>query len=545
MSIKSKFSPLGYLFPKIPKIKLTIVCNIVCDNIYLNGVSVAQNVSQIENLEVNKGLLCNIKFEASGYDSLILEPQVIYEDTTIEGYIGATDTLILNINSGDEGEFYIPLNHYRQVNYNWNIKWGDGTPTQNVTGIYSSSNTGILHEYPNKNTNYTITITRNQASNYNGWLLAFGFDTTTTNYGPHSLINKGKIYLVDGELTESMFYDIMRPAGRTPVDMSQNDYKYAYMFNDCRNLQLGNSISMPRHYNINKSGTHYCENMFLNCTSLTSLKNFQFDGEHIEASDYYCNSMFQGCINLVDIGNFSIGTYDDDGTMYQGPQIAGTYMCANMFRNCQSLISLQNFVLSDSLSVLGDYSLSNMFNNCKLLNDVSDFNFPRYMTTAPRSAFAYKIFYDCQSLEDLGNMKIPNITSINNSTESEITDNNESSWIGYFESAFENCISLKTGYTSFLSNWTNATQAMIDYHWYYYVVIPYAAIKVLVYYRTFYKMFKNCTSIEEILTTNIKPLSFTPTRSSDQNEPYSYYIEKQTFRGCPSEYVSQLNANWL
>ena len=531
MSIKSKFSPLGYLFPKIQKIKLTIVCNIVCDNIYLNGISVAQNVSQIENLEVNKGLICNIKFEAFGYDTLILVPQIVYEDTTIEGYIGATDTLILNINSGDEGEFYIPLNHFRQVNYNWNIKWGDGTSTQNVTGIYSSSNTGIRHEYPNKNTNYTITITRNQASNYNGWLLAFGFDETTTNYGPHSLINKNKVLLVDGELTESMFYDIMRPAGRTPVDMSQQNYKFAYMFNDCRNLQFGDSFTMPIHDSIAQVGYAYCAHMFENCISLTSLKNFQFDGHHIDVLDPvdsfgYCEGMFMGCINLIDLGNFSIGTYIDneDNEMYQGPQNFGVAGLALMFKNCQSLQSLQNFIITDPTStIINDMKAmmcDQMFFNCKSLNDLSNFAFPKGIITASFQAVCHKMFYNCSSLISIETLKIPNVNELYKHY-LWIVDG-EKYIHGYFESAFENCTSLATGYTLFLSNWTNATEDMIN-----------ISFKFGFSDRYLFKnMFKNCTNIQEILTTSIKPLSFTPIN------------KRWTFQNCPSEYVNQLNSNW-
>lgn len=530
MSIKTRFSPLGYLYPKNPKVKLTIVCNIVCDNIYLNGVSVAQNVSQIENLEVNKGLICNIKFEASGYDTLILAQQIVYEDTTIEGYIGTIDTLILNINSGDEGEFYIPLNHFRQVNYNWNIKWGDGTPTQNVSGIYSSSNTGILHKYPNKNTNYTINITSN--SNSNAWLLAFGFDETTTNYGPHSLINKNKVLIVDGELTENMFYDIMRPAGRTPVDMSQQNYKFAYMFNDCRNLQFGDSFTMPIHDNIAQVGYAYCTCMFQNCISLTSLKNFQFDGHHLDSldpdnSEGYCAHMFAGCINLVDLGNFSIGTYinDEDEEMYQGPQNFSVAAFTGMFQNCQSLQSLQNFILCDPISTtiieLKPMTFSLMFFNCKLLNDLSNFAFPKGIIKASYQAVGYQMFYGCISLITIpSTIKIPNVNELYRNT--LWYRNGEPYKHGYFESAFENCTSLSTGFITFLSNWTNATQDLIDTH----------RNEYTLEYYVLFKTFKNCSNIQEILTTSIKPLSFTPNH------------KRFTFQNCPLEYVNQLNANW-
>ena len=189
MSINTKFSPLGYLYPKTPQVQVTINVNISVDNIYLNGISIAQNTNTI-TVNVNQGLICNVKVEEQDYGTVNLQQFICYNDTIKDVYMSAetTETLYLSINSGEEAEFIIPLNQYRPVAYNWNIDWGDDIiETRSGVGAF---NTGIVHQYPNKNTLYTIKIKRNEQTNYDEWLLAFGFDDETTNiYGPSSQTN--------------------------------------------------------------------------------------------------------------------------------------------------------------------------------------------------------------------------------------------------------------------------------------------------------------------------------------------------------------------
>lgn len=544
MSIKTKFSPLGYLFPKTPQVNLTINVNISVDNIYLNGVSIAQNTNTV-TIPVNQGLICNVKVEEQDYGTVNLEQFICYSNTTKDVYMSTetTETLYLSINSGEEAEFIIPLNQYRPVAYNWNIDWGDGIiETHSGTGTF---NTGIVHQYSNKNTLYTIKIKRNEQTNYDEWLLAFGFDDETTNvYGPSSQTNKDKVLLVDGKLDEHMFFSIMNQQGQGYILNPVRNNVCAYMFSGCSNLKLGNSFTLPNHNVVKQVGNNFCRGMFKNCTSLDDLKNMNLDISFHNCGDYCFAEMFMNDVNLSNISKLSLDMYydDNDDDYYGGIQGCGTYFASQMFRNCYAIEDLKLFNLPSSLGLqnISNFTCSEMFRNCNHLININNLQFSTHITNAPQQGFALRMFQDCSLLETIEGLLLPNITSINNNIISDRTGTT----YGYFESAFENCTKLKTGLVTFLSYWTNATEFMINYHWNDYLVIPYTQFTIPVQFKTFYKMFKNCISIEENLTPSIKPLSFTPERTISTDWDSQDEIERQTFRNCPSTVIATLNDGW-
>lgn len=569
MSIKTRFSPLGYLFPKTPQVQLTISCNVSVDKIYLNDEVVAENTISV-TLNVNKGLICNIRAERSGYNTAYLNKFIIYSNISKQLTLTTfdEDTLYLTINSGDDGKFIVPLNQYRPYEYKWIIDWGDGNiDTYNGTGGYNS---GITHNYNNANTTYTITIKKD--GNVTGWLKAFGFDITQNDIGPSSLDNKNKVLIVDGKLNESMFIDTntitmqeidfntMQPIG-DPTILQQTKTMVnnicAYMFQDCKNLTFGDTFTFLDDFSNDITiTTGFCQSMFQGCTSLDDLKNFTLPNTNIvNVSDYFCQSIFQGCTSLVNL--------DDNFNLPQNITNVGTNFCYKMFQDCIALENLSNLILPQSLINMGNYTFGFMFYNCTSLNNLSNFNFPQNMTNAPQIGFAQSMFQNCTSLENLGNMKIPNITSINNNVYTNIGTiyTNNIFWlpylysvvphhISYFEQTFMNCISLKTGLTSFLSNWTNATQTLIDYHW----IVRRKLDQSLIHtqddfpydYAVFMKMFKNCSSLQEnIYPINIKSLSFIPIVNILSGiGADAIYDTRETFAGCPAAYISSLNTNW-
>lgn len=514
MSIKSKFSPLGYLFPKTPQVQLIINCNISVDNIYLNGVSIAQNTDTI-TIDVNQGLICDIYATKDGYNDSLHQNFIIYENKSIELNLSTSEleTLYLTINSGDDGKFIIPFNQYRQVAYNWKIDWGDGTGWHTYSGL-GATNSGITYSNYEVNHTYTIKIKNNGIDS--GWLQAFGFEPTATNTdtSPSSLVNKNKVLLVDGQLDSNMFTN----------NTTLPDYTFAYMFQDCRNLKIGNDFNFPQ--NITNVGNYICQFMFQNCSSIDDLQNMILSQ------------------NITDVGlNF----------------------CYGMFQNCSSLETMDNFNLPQNLVNMNNYTFAYMFQNNTLLTTLNNFNFPQNMLNAPQIGFAYSMFQNCSSLENLGIMKIPNITSINNNIISGINFVKFKSAGGiyynyttipvitYFEQTFENCTSLKTGIIDFLSNWNNATQFMIDYHqqvnWYYNFLDKLYAYNeyINVNSRLFRNMFKNCLLLQENLTSAIKPLSFVPALNItyyDTRNNIATTETRHTFEGCPEAYISTLNANW-
>lgn len=515
MSIKTKFSPLGYLFPKTPQVELTIHCNVSVDNIYLNGVSVAQNTNEV-TISVNQGLQCDIYAVKDGYNDSLHENFIIYENEqhNLSLSVSELETLYLTINSGDDGKFIIPFNQYRQVQYNWKIDWGDGTGWHQYNGI-GRTNTGIEYSNYEANNNYTIRI-KNNSSN-TGWLLAFGFEPTVTQVdtSPSSLYNKNKVLLVDGQLDINMF------------SVSNNnvaDYTCAYMFQDCRNLKIGDDFNLPQ--DIITTNAYFCQFMFQNCSSIDNLKNFNLPQSLTSCGINFCYGIFQKCTDLEDLSNL---------TLPQNLINVGNYFCSNMFQNCISLSILRNF------------------------------NFPQNLRNVPKVGFAYGMFQNCISLETLGNMRIPNITSINNNiidyfnftyydSHGNYYNYTTKAYISYFEQTFYGCTALKTGIIAFLSNWTNATQFLIDYH----ETINFQVKFFSSYYtettfnvnsRVFRSMFENCTSLEENLTSAIKPLSFSPNANITYitSNPNGFGItteSRKTFRGCPSAYVSTLDNIW-
>lgn len=517
MSIKSKFSPLGYLFPKTPQVELTIHCNVSVDDIYLNGVSIAQNTNEV-TISVNEGLKCDIYAVKDGYNDSLHENFIIYENEqhNLSLSVSELETLYLTINSGDDGKFIIPLNQYRQVQYSWKIDWGDGTGWHEYNGI-GRTNTGITYTNYEPNNVYTIRIKRN--SPVVGWLNAFGFEPTVTNVdtSPSSLKNKNKVLLIDGQLDKNMF-----------TSSSQNkfpDYCCAYMFQDCKNLKIGDNFNLPQ--NIPLAGDYVFQFMFQNCSSIDNLNIFNLTQRLTSVGINFGYGMFQKCTNLEDLGSLTL------------PQ---------------------------NLTACGDYFCAYMFENDSMLEVLNNFNFPQNLRNAPKIGFAYSMFKNCTSIENLGIMKIPNITSINNNN---ITYSNFTCYdgrrtynyttqtvISYFEQTFYGCTSLKTGIIAFLSNWTNATQFMIDYH----ESVNFKAklfigdptiIEVFnVNSRVFMGMFANCISLEENITPSIKPLSFVPasnivsiTTSSNLNFGIAS-VGRATFSGCPQAYVSTLDQGW-
>lgn len=540
MSIKTKFSPLGYLFPKTPQVQLTITCNINVDNIYLNGISIAQNTDTITVL-VNKGLICDIYATKNGYNDSLHQNFIIYKNKTIELNLSISEleTLYLTINSGEDGKFIIPFNQYRQVAYNWKIDWGDGTGWKTYSGT-GTTNSGITYSDYETNHNYTIRIKNNGTTL--GWLQAFGFELTVTNNdtSPSSLHNKNKVLFVNGILDKNMF---------TITDTLPH-YTFAYMFQDCKNLKLGNNFTLPQ--NIINAGNYICQFMFQNCSSIDSLKTLTLPQNLIQVGENFCYGMFQNCTSLEDLSNFNLP---------QNITQVGINFCYKMFQDCISLESLSNLTLPQSLINMNNYTFGFMFYNCTSLNNLSNFNFPQNMTNAPQIGFAQSMFQNCTSLETLGNMKIPNITSINNNIKNiairvpsnfdyTLTHDKVPTYISYFEQTFMNCTSLKTGFTSFLNNWSNATQALIDYCW----IIMFIQVRgdapathtVPFNFRVFRQMFQNCSSLQEnIYPSNIKPLSFIPTLNWVDG-PIGRPINetRQTFADCPQTYISTLNEGW-
>ena len=158
-------------------------------------------------------------------------------------------------------------------------------------------------------------------------------------------------------------------------------------------------------------------NMFLGCSSLTSVKF----GSFITSGIKYMDNMFNGCTSLkhVDFEKFNTNSLLTINNMFQNCASL-TYLdlskfstskienMENMFKGCSSLkyLDVSNFITTNVRN------MNNMFNGCSSLTtlDLSNFKIPRVTSL-------YNIFSGCNSLISLdisnfGNSGITNLAPI-------------------------------------------------------------------------------------------------------------------------------------
>ena len=227
------------------------------------------------------------------------------------------------------------------------IDWGDGTPTDTVTGTSNTTTKFTEHTYALAGS-YTITLTLTSGS--------FEFYCSNVNY--RGVLTDGAMFNRSGLYSRCV----------KAIRIGSNVLIGQYAFNDCYNMEY---ITIP------KGLTSFGTNTFYYCDSLkgavipdglTTLSNNTF---------YWCHSMryasvphslttmggatFYGCTSLMTInipeGNTSIGN--------------------NMAYNCASLVSV---TIPDGITTIG----STVFQNCYNLESIV---IPEGVTTIGKSAF--------------------------------------------------------------------------------------------------------------------------------------------------------------
>ncbi len=412
-------------------------------------IAIIQSAGKVLNIleDVYSGLLnLAIKPTKINFNGLILEsdlaefPEVQYANVgqdfgnrSINGYVEQfyyvpnfvnfpyiepfIDNFQFTINSGSDSKYNLPISSTAGLgySYNWTVDWGDGTSTLEV-GI-GTENSGITHNYPKSYTNYQITIKPNQ-DEY-GWGLPFGYDYGYE--GSNSRDNKNKLISLDSPMSAKMVCldeSLKAPsyfgssmfdscANLTSIDgfalpnFTEVSYSFcAGMFQSCSTLtSLGTTFTIPD--TIIADDTHstyitdFCEFLFLYCTRLSDLGNFNLPQGIINCGDSFCRRMFYGCSNLHNLNeNFNLP---------QNITSCGNNFCDGMFYNCYSLSYLNdNFNLPQKLTGnVGVYFCNQMFYNCTDLAYLPNgFNFPQNITEAGNN-FCTKMFYNCANLTTL------------------------------------------------------------------------------------------------------------------------------------------------
>ena len=246
----------------------------------------------------------------------------------------------INLSLIDGNTFKLPL--VSTSNYNFDIKWGDGTE-ETITSASAS------HTYPEKKS-YEIIISNKcpDLNFYNGYTVA---ERTTNKY--------------QEALTEVFLLD------NITVNNCNN------MFRDCINLTAINDIP---------SRTNDAEYMFYGCTNLTKTPNFC-------ATLKNTNHMFENCTYLVSSSNIPNGVesasymFANCTSLRIAPYLGNSIKdCSYMFYGCNKLEVIQHF--PDSLT-----NATAMFKNCTSLLRYPEFN--------KSIRICDETFYNCTSLNSI------------------------------------------------------------------------------------------------------------------------------------------------
>jgi len=258
-------------------------------------------------------------------------------------------------------------------NYNWNINWGDGSTSTNISGTGSIASAGIKHTYTTAKT-YQITIT--PAGSNDRWLAAFGFRNNTN--GANVQTNKDLVTKVISPITPLMT--------RTQKEIDTN------------------TISPP-------NSEWHCT--FYSCTNLTMDTAFTFSNAWdsiTTVGNAFAGTMFSGCSGAA-------FTMNDVFNLPQNITTVGNDFAVSMFTDCSGSAFKMNdvFNLPQNITTVGSYFAVYMFIDCYgdefKMNDV--FNLPQNITTVG-SSFAYGMFYNCNGAAFKVNnvFKFPRLTQI-------------------------------------------------------------------------------------------------------------------------------------
>ena len=346
----------------------------------------------------------------------------------------ATEMFQFEIQVAANGTFAIPLSgalnnsggtaaNYTK-SYNWDINWGDGTEVENASGIQpgNMNSSGIPHTYVAAGT-YTITIT--PAGSTDAWLGAFGFNTGSTEANAQA--NKDMVTKVVSPLTPLMTRtQAQMDAEAAGTAYTAPHYEWAYTFNGCANLAMGDAFTFSEDWaSIKTVGNHFVDSMFMSYTgnAFTMGTSFNLPQGITTAGSYFAGGMFYGCSGAAFTMNeiFNLpqgintagayfayqmfrGCYGNAFTMgktFNMPQditTAGSSFAYQMFYGCYGAAFTMNqvFNLPQSITSIGDSFAQGMFESCSgiafKMND--EFNLPQKITTAGAN-FANQMFYGC------------------------------------------------------------------------------------------------------------------------------------------------------
>jgi uncharacterized repeat protein (TIGR02543 family) len=286
-------------------------------------------------------------------------------------------------------DFCIPvssfLNADNNIVYNWDIDWGDGVASLDVTGTGSQNSAGISHTYAAADT-YTITIT--PAGSEEAWFAAFGFNAGTA--GANAQANKDKVTKILSPLTPLMTRTTAQLASGTAPD-----YEWFRTFYSCTNLAMGSAFTFsPQWATITTVGDYFAYSMFESCSSslftMNSVFNLPLGITTVGTS--FASSMFYHCGGDA----FTMG---DVFNLPPGIETVGDFFAYNMFEGCSGDKFIMNSGFNLPQSITGtvgiDFAMG-MFSGCGgdnfCMNDV--FNLPPGIKTAGNS-FASNMFDGC------------------------------------------------------------------------------------------------------------------------------------------------------
>ena len=270
--------------------------------------------------------------------------------------------------------------------YSWNINWGDGADSLNMTGTSSIYSRGISHTYTDAGT-YTITITAN--GNPNAWLAAFGFYVSTSN-NANDPANKAKVTAILSEFTPAMTRTNNQILG---ADTSVPTYEWAFTFDHCPNLTSTGPGFSSSWNSIAAIGDNFAERMFMGCSSndFTISNVFNLPQGITTVGEKFASQMFMNCSG----SGFTMGNAFN---LPAGITAVGEYFAYEMFSGCFGNAFRMNdaFNLPPLIASTPSFFANAMFSGCSgtsfTMNNV--FNLPQRITTAG-SAFAYMIFFGC------------------------------------------------------------------------------------------------------------------------------------------------------
>ena len=273
------------------------------------------------------------------------------------------------VNSGSNRIFnlpargQIPEKERLPFNIQWHIEWGDDTEQDYIATRNSTvgkEKLGVDHSYPQANTNYQVTISPIDSSQW-GWMIAFGSALSYVN----SNFND-KIISLDSPLT-------LRGISWNSTSLP-NQACYGWFY-ECSNLTMGPGFNLPQD------------------ASLTSLGN----------SSYCFASMFYGCSSL-DLNNIF--------TFPQNLKILTSSFADNMFAGT-AIKNLKNCKVPQNLeAVTGSKSFNATFNETPIKSGISNFFGSRtYSQEMLNEDLFYRTFQDCSNItEEISPDTIPALT---------------------------------------------------------------------------------------------------------------------------------------